>query len=88
MLLVGVGLIVVGVLLPLLALGGIGQRSVSTSPDDLSSLWVAFWTLAIGIPLSAAGCVLAAVALVAHRYGRSTLGRSPSESLEREDFRE
>lgn len=70
MLIVGIVLIVVGSLLPLVALTGIAQQLVPASADGLPSLWVAFWAFAIGIPLSAAGCVLAAVALVAHRYRR------------------
>jgi hypothetical protein len=67
MLIVGVVLILVGVLLPLVALTGL----VPAPPDGvLPQLQVAFWALAIGIPLSAAGCTLAAVAIVLHRYGR------------------
>lgn len=69
MLVVGIVLIVMGILMPLLALTGLADLLVTPSPDGLSSLWVAFWTLAIGIPLSATGCVLAAVVVVAHRYG-------------------
>lgn len=71
MLIVGVVLILVGVLLPLVALTGLAHGLVPAPPDGvLPQLQVAFWALAIGIPLSAAGCTLAAVAIVLHRYGR------------------
>lgn len=68
MLLAGVVMIAVGCLLPLLALTGLAEPLVPASTDGLTSLWVAFWALAVGIPLSATGCLLSAVAVVAHRY--------------------
>jgi len=66
LLILGLVLIAVGVCLPLA-----GLLAADGEPADLSSsLWIAFWGLAVGIPLSALGCFLAALAVVLSRYRR------------------
>lgn len=84
MLMVGLVLILAGILLPLVAISGVADRLFPASSDEIvPQLRIAFWAFALGIPLSVAGCTLAALAIVLHRYGhgltapRSRGGASP-----------
>ena len=70
LLVVGILLILAGVLAPWLGSLGIIARAGPSSPPEaiLPALHGTFLALLIGIPVAAAGCVLAAGAIVAHVF--------------------
>lgn len=85
MLIAGLVLILAGILLPLVALSGVADRLFPASSDEIvPQLRIAFWAFALGIPLSVAGCTLAALAIVLHRYGHGlTAPRGTASSRNR-----